>query len=785
MQPNEKENGFWKRKVAAISVMLLVLQMLGASANVANADSPVRRVSATISPVTAGASTSQTYTVTISNSFSSSRDIKAATIKIPTGWSGISSITLGGDASAGYSTNYSLSNSRIEISKNSGSGDGVRPGHSFTVTFTIISSSTAGSYEFTVRAFENNSFSSGSGGEFTFIGSQPTVTVSAPTTGTLTVVKTVSNTHGGTATASNFNIHVKFGSSDVSGSPQVGSSVGTVYTLAGGSYTVSEDVSSAYISDFSSCGTSGAVTVTNGSNTTCTIVNNDKPAQLTVIKHVSGGSATAADFAMNVAGTNVSSTSFAGSETGTVVTLDAGSYGVSESGGPANYDLSTSGNCSGTVVAGDVKTCTLTNTYHAPTPTTTDLSIIKVIDNNNPAEGENVTYTITVTNNGSADDSSVVVTDNLPSGVVYISSTPSGFDNSTGTWSIGDLATGSSTSISLTVQVGLGTGGSVVVNTASVAGTLSDTNTDNNSSSVNLNVKVTNYQLDVVFAGAGTGIVSSTPASLNCTANCNANFASGTLVSLTAESNSGSTFEGWSGGICSGTGTCSVTMDAAKSVTANFSVSGGGNTDVADPAVVKTVDNNTPAPGATIIYTIVASNNGTASSTGFTVTDVLPATVNYVSNDAGATFDATTTTLTWDVGVLAPGASATLHITAVVKTDATGSITNTAILSATGGNSNTSNDSGTASATVTSSGGGSTSGGGPSSGGSGIPDVLPTPQIAGAFTSVPAVSPISTAAPVGQVLGAATELPRTGMPVEFVLFIVAAVAVLDKKFKLV
>ena len=41
------------------------------------------------------------------------------------------------------------------------------------------------------------------------------------------------------------------------------------------------------------------------------------------------------------------------------------------------------------------------------------------------------------------------------------------------------------------------------------------------------------------------------------------------VVSVTATANVGYTFTGWSGA-CSGTGACSVTMDADKTVTANF-----------------------------------------------------------------------------------------------------------------------------------------------------------------------------------------------------------------------
>jgi VCBS repeat-containing protein len=45
---------------------------------------------------------------------------------------------------------------------------------------------------------------------------------------------------------------------------------------------------------------------------------------------------------------------------------------------------------------------------------------------------------------------------------------------------------------------------------------------------------------------------------------------SGVVVPVTASANSGYTFSGWSGGACSGSGACNVTMDAAKSVTATF-----------------------------------------------------------------------------------------------------------------------------------------------------------------------------------------------------------------------
>ena len=88
--------------------------------------------------------------------------------------------------------------------------------------------------------------------------------------------------------------------------------------------------------------------------------------------------------------------------------------------------------------------------------------------------------------------------------------------------------------------------------------------------------------LTVTKAGTGSGTATSAPAGIDCGATCSASFADGTSVTLTAVAAAGSSFSGWSGA-CSGTGTCVVTMDAAKSVTATFDtvpvVEGPGSVD--------------------------------------------------------------------------------------------------------------------------------------------------------------------------------------------------------------
>ena len=75
--------------------------------------------------------------------------------------------------------------------------------------------------------------------------------------------------------------------------------------------------------------------------------------------------------------------------------------------------------------------------------------------------------------------------------------------------------------------------------------------------------------LTVTKAGSGTGTVTSSPAGINCGATCSAQFGDGAVVTLTASASSGSIFTGWSGD-CSAAGACTLTMTAARNVTATF-----------------------------------------------------------------------------------------------------------------------------------------------------------------------------------------------------------------------
>lgn len=129
----------------------------------------------------------------------------------------------------------------------------------------------------------------------------------------------------------------------------------------------------------------------------------------------------------------------------------------------------------------------------------------------------------------------------------------------------------------------------------------------------------------------GTGTVTLNPPAMNCDSDCRQVYPQGTVVTLTARPAAGSWFVGWTGGGCSGTGTCTVTMTGYTPVSATFT----------DQALTLSI--TSPGINATIggAFTVNLSANGGAGVAGNTYT--FSVTVDGTTIHAGAT-----NSFTWD-----------------------------------------------------------------------------------------------------------------------------------------
>ena len=205
-------------------------------------------------------------------------------------------------------------------------------------------------------------------------------------TGTLKVVNKVVNDGGGSKGPSDFTITVNGNDPQPTSFP--GSSAGVNVNLKKGSYSVTEVGPSDYNVDYSSACLGK---MNPGNEITCTITNvyqpEDQSAQLIVIKDVvnnynNDDSATKLKptaFTIKVSGNDPSPRSFPGrSGSGITVTLDPGSYSVTEKG-PPGYSTTYSNGCEGKIKAGQAKVCIITNEVNPPQPVIPQQSQLSVI----------------------------------------------------------------------------------------------------------------------------------------------------------------------------------------------------------------------------------------------------------------------------------------------------------------------------------------------------------------------------------------------------------------------
>ena len=489
----------------------------------------------------------------------------------------------------------------------------------------------------------------------------------------------------------------------------------------------------------------------NAGNNTASATETPQQADLAVTKTVSNATPNVGDtitYTLTVANS--------GPDTATGVTvadlLPAGVTFVSSNPGQGTYDEVTGVWTVGTVAAAATPTLTITVTVNAlnqivntatvdgdqfdpnlgnntdstsTDPQAADLALVKTVNDPTPNVGDQITFTVTLTNTGPHSATGVQVTDLLPAGVTFVSATPSQgtYDDVSGLWDVGTVTTGTPQTLEIVATV---VSTAAQTNTATVTRSDQfDPNTGNNSdvatetpqhADLALTKSVSNSTPNVggqiTFtetlsnlgpdAATGVQVTDLLPAGLTFVS---ATPGQGTYTPGSGVWNVGAVAPGTPQTLAivatvvsaaAQTNTATVTdSDQFDPNTANNTASATETPQQADLVVTKTVDNATPNVGDVITFTVTITNNGPDTATGVEVTDVLPPGLTPVLFLVRrGTFAAQV----WDVGTLESGASATLTLQA--RVDSPLAQTNTATVTAVDQfDPNTANDS--ASATET------------------------------------------------------------------------------------
>jgi uncharacterized repeat protein (TIGR01451 family) len=333
---------------------------------------------------------------------------------------------------------------------------------------------------------------------------------------------------------------------------------------------------------------------------------------------------------------------------------------------------------------------------------TTDLAITKTVNNSAPVAGTPVTFTIIVSNPSGTNAANVVVSDLLPAGVSYASSTVTqgGYNSGSGAWSVGTVNAGASAALTLTATVNAGTTGQTITNTATITSqTQLDLDLSNNADSTSIMVGATDlaitktvdngtsnegspitYTVTVTNNGPNNAttvrVTDLLPAGLNYSSSLASTgaYVSGTGLWSIAALASGATGTltisatvdaGTAGSVLTNTAS-RTSADQADTVAANNSASAAITVQSADLYITKTVSTSTPSQGGSVVYTLTVGNSGPHNATGVIVSDILPAGLTYVSDNGGGAYNSGTGM--WTVGSVAKNAVQVLTITAMVDT---------------------------------------------------------------------------------------------------------------------
>jgi uncharacterized repeat protein (TIGR01451 family) len=369
--------------------------------------------------------------------------------------------------------------------------------------------------------------------------------------------------------------------------------------------------------------------------------------------------------------------------------------------------------------------------------------------------GQNLTYTLTATNNGPSTTTNTVITDVLPTGLTVVSAnyTVNGGASQTATNTAGTITTpvfslnqGQAAVLTIIATVGA-TFSSGTTNTGSVDSDQTDAVTSQSSTTVTPNVDL--EVLKTIVGGATTiGLGETITYRLSLTNDSSvavtnvqvfddlpAGFTPGTLPTGVATGTAPNDLIWTVASIAAGatvtvdipvTVSTSATVAAGQRNTATINIAGltgfndtdtTNNSSFVDVTVqprydlLITKDNSATSvtTGQSVTYTITVNNSGPSTAANVQVTDTLPSQLQFVSATSGGTAigSATGQNYSATIPTLASGATTTIQLVATVRASATGNVANTVNVTAdnptfeTAGRANSATDTDTLNRVVT------------------------------------------------------------------------------------
>lgn len=339
-----------------------------------------------------------------------------------------------------------------------------------------------------------------------------------------------------------------------------------------------------------------------------------------------------------------------------------------------------------------------------PVPTLmADLEISKTADLQRPDVGGLINFTLTAKNNGPGDATSVVVTDLLPDGYLFESTTATAkaYNPSTGRWTVGTLAGNATATISIRARV---KAAGNYTNTATISGAQPDNFPENNSAtftpdpqpvadlsltkSVNqaspevganivFTVNVTNNGPSSATAVKvkdllpdGYILISASPSSGTYNATTGEWLMTSLANGITATLSISATVKAQGPYLNTATATAATGDPDLSNNTATATIAPIPLTDleVTKTAVKDIIHNGGSVnPGDVETFTITVTNNGPSAATGVTATDRLPTGYTYLTHGAATGTSYNPASAIWTIGNLSNGQTVVLTINATIR----------------------------------------------------------------------------------------------------------------------